>query len=339
MLRAVFALSLAIATTCAIAAESASDGLRYFRIATGSAVGTYFPIGTALVSAISNPPGSRPCERGGSCGVPGLVAVAHTSEGALANVAAVDSQVVDSALAQADIVHGAYTGQGAYFRGARHENLRVIANLYPETIHLVARRGAEIRHVRDLIGKRVSIDKPGSGTRLNAELILAAYGIDLSQLDVIEIDPGDAFDLFQQGSLDAFFLIAGYPAAAVSDLTDRGLATLVPIGGRPADAAVRRHRFFALDAIPVGTYAGVDDHILTLSVGAQWIVNKNAEEALIYQITKALWHPRNRQFLVTGHGAGQRINLNNALSGVAIPLHPGAERYYREIGLIGAEGL
>lgn len=330
---AVLALASMAAGASAQVEPDAAANLRFFRIATGSAAGTYFPVGIALALAISNPPGSRPCLRGGSCGVPGLVAVANTSEGSVANVDAVASGVVDSGLAQADVIFWAYNGEGIYSRKPKLDGLRVIANLYPEDLHLVARRGAGIAQVRDLAGKRVSIDKPGSGTRINAELILSAYGVRLNQLKAMEVDPSEAVDLFIKGELDAFFLVAGYPAAAVSDLARLGLIDLVPISGRPADTAVRRHRFFSYNAIPAGTYQGIDQTIPTLSIGAQWVVPASADGELVYQVVKALWHPRSRMFLDTGHAKARLIQLETALAGVSTPLHPGAERFYREMGM------
>lgn len=318
------------------AAQDVADpkaNLRFFRIATGSAAGTYFPVGIAIALAISNPPGSRPCLRGGSCGVPGLVAVANTSDGSVANVEAVAGGVVDSGLAQADVISWAYNGEGMYSRKPKLDGLRVLANLYPEDVHLVVRRGAGMAQVRDLAGKRVSIDKPGSGTRINAELILSTYGVRLNQLKAVEVDPGEAVDLFIKGELDAFFIVAGYPAAAVADLARLGLIDLVPISGRPADAAVRRHRFFSYNSIPAGTYEGINVPVATLSIGAQWVVPAAADAELVYQIVKALWHPRSRMFLDTGHAKARMIQLETALAGVSTPLHPGAERFYREIGM------
>jgi TRAP transporter TAXI family solute receptor len=318
------------------AAQDVADpkaNLRFFRIATGSAAGTYFPVGIAIALAISNPPGSRPCLRGGSCGVPGLVAVANTSDGSVANVDAVAGGVVDSGLAQADVISWAYNGEGMYSRKPKLDGLRVLANLYPEDVHLVVRRGAGMAQVRDLAGKRVSIDKPGSGTRINAELILSTYGVRLNQLKAVEVDPGEAVDLFIKGELDAFFIVAGYPAAAVADLARLGLIDLVPISGRPADAAVRRHRFFSYNSIPAGTYEGINVPVATLSIGAQWVVPAAADAELVYQIVKALWHPRSRMFLDTGHAKARMIQLETALAGVSTPLHPGAERFYREIGM------
>jgi uncharacterized protein len=324
--------SMAIGAQAQDSAEPAPS-LRYFRIATGSAAGTYFPVGIALALAISNPPGSRTCLRGGSCGVPGLVAVANTSEGSVANVEAVAGGVADSGLAQADVIFWAYNGEGMYARKPRLDGLRVLANLYPEDVHLVVRRGAGMTQVRDLAGKRVSIDKPGSGTRINAELILSTYGVRLNQLRALEVDPSEAVDLFIKGDLDAFFIVAGFPAAAVSDLARLGLIDLVPISGRPADAAVRRHRFFSYNSIPAGTYEGINVPVATLSIGAQWVVPASANEELVYQIVKSLWHPRSRMFLDTGHAKARMIQLETALAGVSTPLHPGAERFYREMGM------
>jgi TRAP transporter TAXI family solute receptor len=306
--------------------------LRYFRIATGSPVGTYFPVGAALASVISNPPGSPDCRTGGSCGVPGLIAVAISTEGSIANVSAVAAQLADSALAQADIVYAAVNGQGL-FRQRPLRNLRVIANLYPESLHVVVRKSANITKMRDLIGRRVSLDTPGSGTRSNAELVLDIHGISQRQLKLLEVDPAAAADLMERGELDAFFLIAGYPAPIIEELARSNLIDLLPVRGTEADRVLKRHRFFARDTIPYGTYAGVGA-VETLSIGAQWIVPAEADEQLIYQVTKALWHPRNRVLLNGGHPKARQIRLETSLAGVATPLHPGAERYYRDLGRV-----
>ena len=318
----------------AFSAPAIAQQLRYFRIATGSPVGTYFPVGAALASMISNPPGSRDCKLGGSCGVPGLIAVAISTEGSIANVSAVAAQLADSALAQADIVFAAVSGQGL-FRQRPLRNLRVIANLYPESLHLVVRKSAGIKQVRDLVGRRVSLDTPGSGTRSNADLILEIHGIQQRQLKVLEVDPAAAAELMERDQLDAFFLIAGYPAPIIEELARSSLIDILPIAGAEAVRVLRRHRFFARDSIPAGTYAGVDT-VETLSIGAQWIVAAEADEGLVYQITKALWHPRNRPLLDGGHPKARLIKIETALAGVATPLHPGAERYYRELGRLVA---
>lgn len=306
----------------------------FFRILTGSAHTTAFPVGTALASALSNPPGSRPCDKGGSCGVPGMIAVALTSPGSVANLAAIGNESIESGFAQADLVYSAYQGEGAYFRRAKQANLRVLAALYPETIHLVVRRDAGISDVRELVGRRVSIDRAGSGTRFNAEIILAAYGVRLNQIRGLqEVDPGEAADLMTNDQLDAFFLISGQPAPTVAALTDRDIARIVPLGGRQIEGALRRHHFFLRDTIPHGTYKGVGE-TETLSIGMQWIVPESLDADLVYEILRALWHPQNRRILDSGPAMAQKIRLGTALLGISTPLHAGAERFYRDMKLI-----
>ncbi len=309
------------------------DSGGFFRILTGSAHTTAFPVGVTIASAISNPPGSRPCEKGGSCGVPGLIAVALTSQGSVANLAAIGNESIESGFAQADLVASAYQGEGIYFRRAKQGNLRVLANLYPETIHLVVRGTAGISDIRDLAGKRVSLDRAGSGTRFNAEIILAAHGLRLNQLKVLEVDPGEAADLMARDQLDAFFLISGQPAPTVGDLTDREIARLVPLTGRQIEGALRRHPFFTRDIIPANTYRGVPE-TETLSIGMQWIGPESLDPELVYELLRALWHPQNRKILNAGPAMAQRIRLGTALLGISVPLHAGAERFYREMKLI-----
>lgn len=305
----------------------------FFRILTGSAHTTAFPVGVTIASAISNPPGSRPCDKGGSCGVPGMIAVALSSAGSVANLAAVGNESIESGFAQADLVFNAWQGEGLYFRRARQANLRVLANLYPETVHLVVRRGSGIAELRDLVGKRVSIDRGGSGTRFNAEIILAAYGVRLQQVKVLEVDPGEAADLMARDELDAFFLISGQPAPTVGDLTDRKIADLVPLSGRQIEGALRRHHFFSRDLVPALTYADVAQ-TETVSIGMQWVVPESLDPDLAYEILRALWHPQNRRILDAGPAMAQKIRLGTALLGVSTPLHRGAERFYREMKLI-----
>ena len=309
------------------------DSGGFFRILTGSAHTTAFPVGVTMASVISNPPGSRPCDKGGSCGVPGLIAVALTSQGSVANLAAIGNESIESGFAQADLVASAYQGEGIYFRRAKQGNLRVLASLYPETIHLVVRSNAGISDIRELAGKRVSLDRAGSGTRFNAEIILAAHGLRLNQLKVLEVDPGEAADLMSRDELDAFFLISGQPAPTVGDLTDREIARVVPLTGKQIEGALRRHPFFTRDIIPAWTYRGVPE-TETLSIGMQWIGPESLDPELVYELLRALWHPQNRKMLNAGPPMAQRIRLGTALLGVSVPLHAGAERFYREMKLI-----
>ena len=307
--------------------------MRFFRIGTGGVAGTYYPIGGLIADIISNPPGARPCEKGGSCGVPGLVAIAQSSNGAVANVEAIESGALESGFAQSDVAYWAYTGTGIYEGEGKVEDLRAIANLYPESIHIVARPGSGIESVHDLAGKRVSLDEPGSGTLVDARIILEAFGVSEDDLTAHYVKPSRASAMMDEGQLDAFVIVAGYPTGSVLELCATSGCELVPIEGPEVDALLERYPFFAKDTIPAHTYPGVGQ-TETLSVGAQWLVGAEVDEDLVYGITKALWHDNARNLLDNGHSKGQAITLETALDGIAVPLHPGAERYYREVGLI-----
>ncbi len=307
--------------------------LNFLRIGTGSTAGTYFPIGGLIASVISNPPGSRECERGGSCGVDGLIAVAVSTHGSVANVNAVASGELETGLSQADVAFWAYTGTGTFEEQGPVSNLRTIANLFPESVHLVVRRDLVVHKVDELRGRRISVDREGSGTRVDALLILDAYGLSPDNMELMSVPPGQAADMLRDGALDGFFFVAGTPAGAVEDLANDSRVSLVPIRGEPAEILSESLPFFAPTVIPSGTYFNVA-RTETLSVGAQWLVSAEVSEAAVYAITKALWHENSRRLLDKGHPKALLIRLETALEGLGAPLHPGAERYYREIGLI-----
>ncbi len=312
----------------------AAQDITFFRIGTGPSDSTYFPIGGLLANIASNPPGSRPCDEGGSCGVPGLIAVAQSTEGALYNLEAIGRGELESGLSQADIAHWAFNGSGPFAEGGEISSLSAIANLYPEAIHVVVRKDAGIEEMADLAGKRVSIGPPQSGTHVEAVIILEAYGLLPDDLVAFELLPGPASDLMREGRLDAFFVVGGVPVKAVADLVEDVEIALLPLGGEAADRLIARYPFIAVGVIPAAAYKSTRN-TLTLAVGAEWIVSTTVEEELVYGLTRALWHESTRKLLDRGHPDGRWIQLETALQGLAIPLHPGAERYYREVGMIG----
>ena len=307
--------------------------LVFFRIGTGSTGGTYFPIGGIIANAISKPPGSRECERGGSCGVPGMIAVAQSTLGSVANIESIERGDIESGLSQADVAFWAYNGSGIFKSNGAMASLRAVANLFPEAVHLVVRTDSGIRRVSDLRGKRVSLDREGSGTRVDAILILEAYGVAPSDIELFSLPAGEAADALRAGEIDGFFFVAGAPASAVTQLANDSLITLVPIDGTEIDDLLWIYPFFAKDAIPSGTYFNVP-RTESLSVGAQLIVSEQLDDDLVYEITRALWNENTARLLGDGHPKGALIRPETALVGLAIPLHPGAERWYREQGLL-----
>ncbi|MCH9020829.1 MAG: TAXI family TRAP transporter solute-binding subunit [Proteobacteria bacterium] len=315
------------AVTVAIAQEA-----RFLRIGTGGAAGTYYPIGSIIANAISSPPGSVSCEKGGSCGVPGLVAIVQSSEGSIENVEGIGSGALELALSQADIAYWAFHGSGPFRDKGAIADLRAIANLYPETLHIVVRRDAGIAGIADLAGKRVSLGEEDSGTLVEARAVLDAYGISGNDLDHVHLRSGPSSLMMSEGTLDAFFIVAGYPVAAIEELARTVEIDLLPVNDPEADTVVAYYPFLARGVIPAGVYNGVGE-APTISVGAQLLVAAGVDEETVYEITRALWNENTRKLLDQGHARGRDIRLETAVEGIAVPLHPGAERYYREVGV------
>ncbi|MGR6430635.1 TAXI family TRAP transporter solute-binding subunit [Rhizobium sp. PAMB 3182] len=312
---------------------SAQD-LNFFTIGTGGTAATYYPVGGVIANAISNPPGSRPCAEGGSCGVEGLIASAVSSRGSVDNINAIVSGLRNSGFAQSDVAYWAYSGTGTMEGKEPATDLRSIAALFPEHIHLVASKDSGINSVADLKGKRVSLDEPGSGTYVDAKLILEANGLSTDDIEAEALKPDASSDALRNGKLDAFFFVGGYPTGAIVELAASAPIKLVPIDGAASDALTSEYSFFSVSDIPAGTYEGVDTDTSTVAVGAQWLTSAKADDTLIYNITKALWNDNTRKLLDTGHAKGKVITLDTALDGLGVPLHPGAEKFYKEAGLI-----
>jgi TRAP transporter TAXI family solute receptor len=327
-------LAGAAVAVCMMAQGAVTQDMQFFRIGTGGTAGTYYPIGGLIANAISNPPGSRACEDGGSCGVPGLVATAVASNGSVGNVNSINGGTLEAGFSQSDVAFWAQTGTGIWEGQPPVEKLRLIANLYPESIHLVASKESGIASVADLRGKRVSLDEPGSGTLVDAKIILGAFGLTEADITPEYLKPDQASDRMRDGAMDAFFFVGGYPAGAIAELSSQHEVVMVPITGPEIDALRAEYTFFANDVLPAGTYEGQETDVPTLSVGAQMVTSADLSEELVYGITKAMFNETTQKLFGSGHAKGKFITLENAVQGAGIPFHPGAEKFYREVGAI-----
>ncbi|MBI2768715.1 MAG: TAXI family TRAP transporter solute-binding subunit [Burkholderiales bacterium] len=308
------------ALVAALAFAGAAQAQQFFRIGTGGTAGTYYPVGGMIANAVSQP---------GK-----LVATAQASNGSLANVTAVAGGGIEAGFTQADVVTWAYTGTGAFEGKPKITDLRMIANLFPESIHLVVKKGSGIKSVADLKGKRVALDEPGSGTLINARMVLAAWGVKETDIKPDYIKPNQAGDKLKDGALDAFFFVGGSPAGAIAELASSGTGIeLVPLTGAPADALRAANPYFAVDTIAANTYKDVAA-VTTLAVGAQLVTNAKMDTNMVYEVTKAMYSDAAQKALQAGHAKGKFITKENAVKGVGIPYHPGAEKFYREAGLI-----
>jgi TRAP transporter TAXI family solute receptor len=304
-----------------------------FVIATGPTGGTYFPIGEAIAAIISHPPGVYRCERRSVCGPPGLIASVRTSPGAVANVLAVNAHHADAALAQSDVVADAVAGKGAFRREHPQTHVRLLADLFPEEVHVIAAANAHIRSISDLRGRRVSIGPPASGTAVTARALLAAYGITPRRIKVNADSADAAAEKLAKGQLDAMIFVGGAPVPFIRELLEDGKAALVPVAGPGRSRLLKRSSALSPATIPADIYPHTGK-IDTVAVKALFIVSDSIPDATVYAIAKSLFNPANRGALAGSHRSAQAIRLQGAAAISPAPLHPGARRFYVEAGVL-----
>jgi uncharacterized protein len=324
-------LALLAAASALLVGGQASVSRIAFVIATGPTAGTYFPVGEAIATIISHPPGIYRCERPGVCGPAGLIASVRTSAGSTANVFAVNSHTVDAALAQSDVVADAVAGRGAFRSAGKQTHVRVLAALFPEEVHLVAAISARVKSVPGLRGKRVSIGAKDSGTVVTARAVLSVFRVRVRATnDASDVAAGKLL----KGQLDAMFFVGGAPVPLVRELLAQGKGVLVPIDGAGRARLLKQSHDLTATAIPPGLYPKTAK-VETVGVRAVLIVNDTVPANVVYAVTKSLFHPANHDALAGSHRSAQAIRLETAAINLPAPLHPGAERFYREAGKLG----
>jgi TRAP transporter TAXI family solute receptor len=321
------ALVLAVLASAGLVTAQSDFPRMSFVVATGPSGGTYFPVGQALADIVSHPPGVARCDTPGVCGPSGLIASARTSDGAIVNVRDVNAHRVDAALVQSDVVAEAVAAKGVFAKYGAQSHIRIIADLFPEEVHVVAGRRAHIASIADLAGKRVSIGAEDSGTIETARALLAAYRIRRVRESNYSADI--AAQMLQAGKIDAFVFVGGAPVVLVESLIARGQAMLIPIDGPGRKRLLAQAPSFSPAVIAADVYPG-SGAVQTVSEHALWIVNDSESADLVYAVTRALFHPANREILDDSHPSAKWIRLQTAIATLPAPLHPGAARFYRE---------
>ncbi len=312
--------------------QALAQDVRYFRIGTGETGGSLFVLGGVIAAVVSDPPGSRTCDEGGSCGVPGLIATAETTAGSVENVRSVAAGQLDSGLSQSDIAYWAFTGKDIFAQGGPVASLRAIANLYQESVHVVVRGDSGLKQVGDLKGKRVGLGPKDSGNLVTARFVLRAYGLTEKRLHVDNSDFGSAADKLEQGKLDAFIAVGATPLPPIDDLAQRMPLALLPIAGDKIADLRRAYSFLSVDIISANTYQGIPQ-TSTVGIGVIWLVSATLDEDLVFQLTEALWNKANRRLLDESGSLGSQVLPGSALQAIPIPVHPGAQRFYAQLDL------
>jgi TRAP transporter TAXI family solute receptor len=218
------------------------------------------------------------------------------------------------------------------FTGEQTQDFAAMAALYAEVCQVVVNPASGIKTIADLKGKSVSVGDAGSGVEFNAKQILEAYGITFNDISKQNLSFGASADALRDNKIDAFFCVAGAPTTAVVDLAIGKEIAVLEIDDAHAQTLMRDYPFYTQFPVPAGTYRGQTAPANTLAVKATFIVSKKVPADTVYSLTKALFESRGE--IQTAHAKGAELSTAYAVSGISIPFHPGAERYFREIGAI-----
>ena len=287
---------------------------KFLNIATGGTAGTYYPIGGAMAEILNN-------------NIQGMNASAQSTGATVANINMLKEGSVDLAIVQNDITYYAANGV-EMFKDKKVDNLKGIATLYPETCQIVTLESTGIKSIADLKGKRVAVGAMGSGAEANARQILEAYGITYDDIDEQFLSFSEAASALKDGNVDAAFVTAGYPTAAVQDIASQNKVRLLPIEADTADALIAKYPFYTEVVIPAGTYAGFEEEVPGISVMAMLVCTDKVDEQLGYDITKALFSNLDR--IKAAHSVGKLITKEGAMEGMPIQMNAGAEKFFKE---------
>jgi TRAP transporter TAXI family solute receptor len=314
-------LAFALVATFASGLAQAQERI-FFGIATGGTGGTYYPLGGMLAQVLSN---------NATVGGKKLAATAETGNASVANAKLLGRGEIESAFVAADILDAAYRGVNQFQDGAL-ENLRALGALYPETVQLVVRADSGVTKFADLKGKSISSGSPGSGQWQLLGDLLEVHGMKREDVKEDFSSFAQSVDKIKDGNLVASLITAGVPTASVVDLANATAIRIVPLAGPEIEELKKRQPYYASVTLEANTYKGQSEPVETLAVMAIWATHAAVPEEIAYAVTKAAYE--NTETLAKVHVQGKNIRLETALRSVSIPLHPGAERYYREKGLI-----
>jgi TRAP transporter TAXI family solute receptor len=289
----------------------------FINVLTGGTSGVYYPLGVALSEIYAEK-------------IPDVRTQVQSTKASVENLNLLQQGKGEIAFALGDSVKLAWEGSKEAGFPGKLDKLRGIAAIYPNFIQIVASEQSGIETLQDLKGHSLSVGAPKSGTELNARAIFEAAGMSYEDLSKTEYLPfGDSVELIKNRQLDATLQSAGLGVASIRDLSTSLPINIVAV---PPEVVEKIGAPYRAVTIPAGTYEGQDKDVQTAAVGNMLITTSEVSDELAYQMTKALFENLDR--LVAAHAAAKGIKLEDALKGMPVPLHPGAERYYREKGIL-----
>ena len=311
-------LSVVAAVLAGLIALTGCNEKKNYILATGGTSGTYYPFGGAIANIWNTK-------------IENMNVTAQATGASAENLRLISKGDAEFATVQNDVMDYAYNGTDM-FAGQKLPNLASIGTLYPEVVQIAASASSGIKSINDLRGKRVSVGDAGSGVEFNAKQILEGYGISFADIKKNNLSFKESAEGLQNGTLDACFVTAGVPNSALQELAFTAGLVLIPVNGAEADSICAKYGFYTKTVIPAGTYKGTDVDTQALAIKATLAVNATLDENTVYSMTKALFE--NLDELGAAHAKGKEVTAASAVTGISVPFHPGAAKYYKEIGVL-----
>jgi TRAP transporter TAXI family solute receptor len=288
-------------------------------IATATTGGVYYPLGNAMAKLWTEKSGVQ--------------AVAQTTSGGVANLNILKKKEAEIAFVENGIVYFAQNGT-EMFQGKKIENLRGLTYLYPNVIQFVVKADSNINSIKDFKGKRFVPGSVGSSTEANSRIILNAYGLDYRDRKDLTVDYmgfSEAAEALKNGQIDGFAVSGGIPTASIMDVATSANIKIIPVDQEVITKIKKDYPFYNEFTIPKGTYKNQNEEIKTVSVANLLVIRQDLPEDFVYNLTKTMYE--NLPELIATHKAIKDLKKEDALNGMIIPLHEGAKKYYKEIGL------
>ncbi len=286
---------------------------------TGGTTGTYYAFTTAV---------------GQILGTDSYKFTVKSTGGSQANIEMIEDKEAQFAIVQNDVMNYAYEGTNGF--SAPITDFSAIGCIYPEICQIIATKASGIKTIADLKGKNVAVGDAGSGVYYNAVQILAAAGLDIDKdINKTAASFGDSATLLKDGAIDAAFITAGTPTTAVTDLATTTDVVVVDLGADVIASLKEDYPFYSEHKYTSADYdfIGEDETASTVYIMATFVVTNDMSEEQAYEITKNLWEKQEE--IATAHAKGKEMSKDTAIAGIGnVPLHPGAEKYYKEIGII-----
>ncbi len=314
---AVFAAGL-ITAGAASAAEQ-----QFITIGTGGVTGVYYPTGGAICRLVNK----NRNEHGIRCSV-------ESTGGSVYNLNTIRAGELDFGVAQSDWQFHSYNGTAKFEEAGPFEDLRAVFSVHPEPFTVVARADAGVRTFEDLEGKRMSIGNPGSGQRGTIEVLMGAMGWTADTFSLAaELKAAEQSQALCDNNIDAFVYTVGHPNGSIKEATTACDATLVNVDNKATETLVADNPYYSMATIPGGMYRGTDEDTTTFGVRATFVTSASVSEEVVYQLVKAVFE--NFEDFKKLHPAFAVLEKEQMVSAsLSAPLHPGAVKYYREVGLI-----